>query len=138
MTYLLLQQQNFLPSNCSYGAEIEYIGLPLYLSIDFSNFIYDSVVYKLSLDRILNSTGIHEVNAISGYKNRINAFFRTFYFDTISDDTNNLNIVDKIPDRLTIVQTKPVNPYKQQNFDFTYVTFRDMRFEPVLFDSNNH
>lgn len=130
MTYVLMRQQIFEPSNCSNGPEIIYYGKPLYLSIDFSNFIYDDVVYKLNLDRIINSTGLHEVNAISGYKNIINVFFRTIYFDTIREK-DLLDMLTNIPDRFTVVQTRPVNPYLQPNLNFSYVTFRDMRFELI-------
>ena len=135
MTYLLLKQQIFEPSSCSNGAVIDYYGEPLYLSIDFTNFIYDTVLYKLSLDRILNTTGVHKVNAIHGYKNVINSFFRSFYFDTIKSDTIN-NLLNKLPDKLTIIQTKPVNPYLQSKFDLSYIMFRDMRFEPVYFNDS--
>lgn len=126
--YQKLTQQKFVPPqllNCSFNNSLDCVveyGEPLYLSIDLTHFFHQDHRYEINLHHVTTEIGIHNSNAVRGMKGRINSHIRTFIYDIIND-----------PNKIyfNIVQTKDNNIYLHNKYEFSYVTFMGMRFEPT-------
>lgn len=121
--YLLLSQQKFSPGTGScHAAQIVYYGDILYLSEDLSHFIYQGKRYNIKFRRMSQEFDSIDTNAISARRGKINADIKKYYYDTNSSQ----------PLPLIIIQTKDVNTYLHNVYEFTYVTFAGMRFEMII------
>lgn len=123
MTYLALMQQKYSPgAGGCHSPRIVFYGDILYLSIDLSHFVYKGEYYEIKFKKMTESRGVLQSNARGGLKGPVNVDFRKFIYD-----------ID-IPEQmyLTIVQTKDVNTYLHNKYEFTYVTFAGMRFEMIF------
>lgn len=133
--YLVLSQQKFSP-NCvsgqnttcnNWGPHKEYnqnlfYGLPLYLSLDMTHFIYDNVKYIIKLKNIEQIMAKHHTNAESGIKNIIDAHFKRFIYDINNISDERYFVVTQINDN---------NIYLHDKYEFNHVSFNDMRFELI-------
>jgi len=122
--YLVLMQQKFNPRSEQGGPSIiSYYGKPLYLADNMSHMVYDGIKYKMNFVVTIESSGIRPDVAREGMRGRINVYFRKHYYKLGPNKW------------LTIVETKDVNPYLHNHFEFNYVIFDDMRFE-MIFENN--
>ena len=118
-SYLILIQQKFNTRSEVCGASmIQYYGDPLYLAEDMSHFIYRRTRYPLKYKGVNESTGIRPDIAREGRLGKINVYFKKYYYQTKKG-------------WFVAVQTKNINPYLHNKFEFNYVIFDDMRFELV-------
>jgi len=130
--YLTLSQQKFVPNQTTCrGAlnQVAFYGDPLYIATDLSHFVYQNVRHPIVLKGVYDDMGIHNSNAISGRKGRIDSHFRQYIYDV-------MNILEPI--YFIIVQTKDNNTYLHNKYEFAYVTYMGMRFEPVNHIPNDY
>jgi hypothetical protein len=121
--YLVLSSQKLVPgAGSGISSKIYYYGDFLYLSEDLSHFYLKDEKYNIWLKNIETQTGLHQNSARSGRKGITNADMRMFHYYTDSPEKLDL----------TIVQTKSVNPYLHDKYEFDYVIFAGMRFELIV------
>ena len=118
--YLILIQQKFnTRSDVGGPSTIQYYGDSLYLATDMSHFIYRNVRYQLKYLGKRESSGIRPEIGREGRRGSINVYFKKYFYQTSSK-------------YFIAIQTKDVNPYIHNEFEFNYVIFDDMRFELVV------
>lgn len=119
MIYTVLSQQKFIPNMCTVN-NVQIYGKKLYLAEDMTHFVYDMNIFKIKFNRIEREKGVYQSNAISGMRGRYNMRVEKYIFDIV--DTNS---------QLTIYRAKDENSYLHNKYEFKFVEFNDMRFEPM-------
>jgi len=121
--YLVLSQQKFSPGTGScHSARVVYYGDLLYLAEDLTHFIYRG--YKCNIRYLYyeETMGQLQSSARSARRGLVNSYIKKYIYDI--DTPSKLYFV--------IIQTKDVNTYLHNKYEFNYVTFGGMRFEMVI------